>query len=71
MTPPKVKRELRPLVAAAFEQGWEVTITGGNHLRFKSPGGAIVFSPSTPRGGCRSVENTKAELRRKGLKIPR
>jgi hypothetical protein len=27
----KVDRELRPLVIAAIEQGWEVTKTGGGH----------------------------------------
>lgn len=67
----RVKKELRPLVAAAVEQGWDVSISGGGHLRFKSPSGAIVFAPSTPRGGKRSIENTVAELRRKGLNLPR
>lgn len=67
----RVKKELRPLVAAAVEQGWDVSISGGGHLRFKSPNGAIVFAPSTPRGGKRSIENTVAELRRKGLNLPR
>lgn len=68
---PRVKKELRPLVVAAIEQGWEVTVTGGNHLRFKSPTGALVFAPSTPHGGKRSIQNTTAELRRKGLILPR
>lgn len=67
----RVDREMRPLVVAATEQGWEVEKTNGGHLRFRSPTGDIVFSPSTPRRGLRSVENTKAELRRKGLDLPR
>lgn len=71
MSAPRVKKELRPLVVAAIEQGWEVTTTGGNHLRFKSPTGALVFAPSTPHGGKRSIQNTTAELRRKGLILPR
>lgn len=67
----KVKRELRPLVSAAIEQGWEVTLTGGGHLRFKAPTGALVFCASTPSGGRRSIENTEAMLRRAGLVLPR
>lgn len=67
----RVKGPMRPLVLAAIEQGWGVTISGGGHLRFKSPDGALVFAPSTPSGGRRAVENTAAELRRKGLKLPR
>ncbi len=71
MSAPKVKGEMRPLVVAAIEQGWSVTVSGGGHLRFRSPTGALVFAPSTPRGGKRSVENTTAQLRRAGLVLPR
>jgi hypothetical protein len=67
----RVPRELRPLVLAAVEAGWTVERTGGGHLRFKSPSGALVFTPSTPGGGRRSIENCRAELRRKGLNLPR
>lgn len=66
-----VHRELRPFVKAAIDQGWSVEKTGGGHLRFKSPTGAVVFTPSTPGGGNRAIENTRAALRRAGLNLPR
>lgn len=67
----RVARELRPFVIAAIEQGWTVTKTGGGHLRFQPPKGAPVFTPSTPGGGNRSIDNTRAQLRRAGLNLPR
>lgn len=66
----RVVKELRPLVRAAIAAGWTVTKTGGGHLRFRSPTGALVFAPSTPSDH-RSVKNTAAELRRHGLDLPR
>lgn len=70
MTPRQVRnRELRQLVRRAQRQGWAVTYTGGGHLRWQAPDGALVFTPSTPNGGCRSLENTRADLRRVGLEV--
>lgn len=67
----RVARELRHLVVAAIEQGWEVTKTNGGHLKFKAPGGGLVYTPSTPGQGKRGIENATAELRRAGLDLPR
>lgn len=67
----RVARELRHLVVAAISQKWEVVKTNGGHLKFTSPSGGIVFTPSTPGQGKRGIENATAELRRKGLDLPR
>lgn len=64
----KVPRDMKPLVQAAREAGWEVTMSGGGHLRFEAPNGELVFTSSSP--SCRrAAANTRAELRRKGLDI--
>ena len=40
----------RELIRWAEERGWNVTITGGNHLRFSHPlVGTPVYAPLTPR----------------------
>lgn len=62
-------RELRPLIAAAIEQGWDVAQTKRGHVRFRPPGGGRpVFASKTP-SEYRSAMNTRAELRRAGLEV--
>jgi predicted RNA binding protein YcfA (HicA-like mRNA interferase family) len=59
---------IRDIIKAAQRQGWTVTMTGGNHYRFKSPAGPVVFTASTP-SDWRAIRNIVARLRRAGLDI--
>lgn len=63
-----MKKDLKEIVKVARKQGWEVTHTRNQHLRFRSPDGALVFSPSTPSDH-RAIKNKIADLRRAGLEI--
>lgn len=57
------------MIQKARDQGWTVLHSGGGHLIFRSPDKSVpqVVVPSTPGGGNRSIENTKAKLKRSGL----
>ena len=61
-------REWHVLVDAAQAAGWSVAKTRGNHVKWASPTGAVVFSASTPSDR-RAIHNIRAMLRRKGLQI--
>lgn len=65
---PKIPEPLRAMAAAAREQRWTLTLTGGGHIKWKPPSGPPVFTPSTPGGGNRSISNCLAMLRRAGLR---
>lgn len=62
--------DLKPIVKHAERAGWTVEITGGGHLRWRSPTGALVFSSSTPNCPFAS-KKIRACLRRHGLDIPK
>jgi hypothetical protein len=64
-----IPEALRDAAKQAKRDNWEITRTGGHHLRWKSPSGAVVFLSATPRGGRHSIENSRALLRRAGLSI--
>lgn len=64
----KQSKDIRELQATAEAQGWTITHTGGGHLKWQSPEGKVVFSPSTP-SDWRSMKNHIAYLRRAGLHI--
>lgn len=63
-----LKKEMKQIVKVAKGQGWEITHTRNGHLRFRSPGGALIFAPSTP-SDYRGIKNKIADLRRVGLRI--
>ena len=63
---PNPSKEVREYRRIAERQGWTVAKTRGGHLKFTSPTGRVVFTPSTPGGG-RALANMRAELRRAGL----
>jgi predicted RNA binding protein YcfA (HicA-like mRNA interferase family) len=63
------RREYQALVDLAQEQGWVVTLTGGDHLRFQGPDGQLVFTAQTPSDH-RSIKNAVSFLRRAGLVVP-
>lgn len=61
-------KDLNILMAQADEQGWSVIRTGGHHIKWIAPSGAIVFSGST-NSDKRAILNIKRELRFKGFII--
>lgn len=65
----RIPSAVRQLHRAALKQGWVVELAGNGHLRWLPPdGGAPVYcaaSTKDPREG----KNTRAKLRRAGLKI--
>ena len=66
-----VPKEYRKPVRQALRQGWRPKTRGnGNHLKLLSPDGVtMVVISCSPNGGCRSLENTLAELRRGGATV--
>jgi hypothetical protein len=67
LTTADIARCFRPLARLAIGSGWQITRTGGGHLRWRSPRGAVFFSSATPSDN-RAVANFAAYLRRAGLK---
>ena len=59
-------KELKVLIERAKAQGWEVTKNNGNHLRWKSPTGASVFTAGTP-SDWRAIKNIMRDLRKYGF----
>lgn len=66
MTRISPNKEMNQLVALAEQQGWTVEKTKNNHLRWTSPAGRNVFSPSTPSDG-RFIKNTIRDLKAYGF----
>lgn len=64
----KLPEAYRTVARLAASAGWRITRLGSGHLRWESPDGAVVITPSTP--SCkRGVANAKARLRRAGLAV--
>lgn len=66
--PAAVRKDLRPLLRAANEQGWVVTRLTNNHLRWASPEGRVVHSSknlNTPH----VLHIIRRDLMRAGLKL--
>jgi hypothetical protein len=64
----KIPKDLRRHYVLARKRGWTITVTGGGHLRWTSPAGNPVFTPCTPGGGNRSLQNSVCDLQRAGLR---
>lgn len=61
--------KIRQWAKVAVSRGWRVVKSSGGHLKFFRPDGSYATStPSTPSGGNRSLNNTRAKLRRCGLR---
>lgn len=59
------KRDLAQLLARVrATPGWSVELRKANHWCVRGPGGAVLFTGSTPRS--RSLRNFLADLRRAG-----
>lgn len=63
----KIPKDLKPLARQARRNGWRITYAGSGHIRWHSPGGHIITTSSTPRGGRHSDRNARHALRKAGL----
>jgi predicted RNA binding protein YcfA (HicA-like mRNA interferase family) len=59
------KKELHQLLKKAEKQGWRVNRTKGDHYKWVSPEGQIVFSAQTPSDS-RAIKNIIRDLAKKG-----
>lgn len=66
-----MSKDLNQLKTLAENQGWDVSLTSGGHLRWDPPDKRFrpVFSASTP-SDYRALNNIKSRLKRAGLQIP-
>ena len=56
-------KEYRDVVRDALKRGWELSITGGNHVKLTHPSGRIVIGALTSSDH-RSVRNMQRHIRR-------
>jgi aspartyl aminopeptidase len=59
-------KDVNNLIKEAEDQGWVITMTKNNHLRWTSPLGGFFFSSSTP-SDFRVVHKIKKDLRMHGF----
>lgn len=57
-------KEAKQLIARLREQGFTVRLAKSGHYRVSGPCGRTVTVPQSPNGGCRSLANARANLRR-------
>jgi predicted RNA binding protein YcfA (HicA-like mRNA interferase family) len=62
------RKEMREVIRRAQRQGWTITQTGGDHLKWVSPSGSVVFCSSTPSDR-RAMKNHTSMLRRHGFNL--
>lgn len=63
-----IHKDIQVLERTAREQGWQVVITGGDHLKWTGPNGTLIFSAATP-SDFRTIRNLKAKLSKAGLNL--
>jgi hypothetical protein len=68
---PKVPKHLRHLARRALADGWEITVTGSGHLRWRPPRGTAVVTGSTPERYGHGPRNARRALARAGLRVRR
>jgi hypothetical protein len=66
----RIPESLRDMARTARSRNWTISLRGSGHLKWRSPDGEIVITPSTPSDS-RSAKNARARLRRAGLKEER
>lgn len=62
------RQEMKQLVRHLEKAGYEVNHRPNGHLRVETPNGPY-FMAHSPNGGKRSMQNTIAGLRRKGVEL--
>jgi len=70
-TPIAMTGELKKIVSIARKQGWDVRVTNGGHVEWKSPDKSQpkIYSSKTMSDGARGYHNLRGTLRRSGLDI--
>ena len=59
-------KDTNKLIRAARKQGWNVSLTNGNHVKFVPPGtGSIIFGSLT--GSVTSQRKLRAQLQKAGV----
>lgn len=59
------KGDFKAIMKSAQAQGWTITRSRNNHLRWHSPSGQVVFSAATPSDH-RAIRNHVTMMRRAG-----
>lgn len=62
-------KDTRALLRRLRQQGFAIRLSGSGHWRVTSRTGAVVTIAATPRGGRRSLLNTRADLKRIGARL--
>jgi hypothetical protein len=60
-------KDIEKLVRAARKQGWDVSVTGGNHLRFVPPRKDLPIVHGALTGTGPGLVKLRTQLRRSGL----
>lgn len=58
-------KDTEKMIRQARKQGWDVSLTKGNHVKFVPPEGAIIFGSLT--GSVTSQRKLRAQLKKAGL----
>jgi predicted RNA binding protein YcfA (HicA-like mRNA interferase family) len=61
--------EIQALLRNVKAAGWQVSVSGGNHLKLRHPSGRIITMAATP-SDWRSFANARATLRRELREVP-
>lgn len=61
-------KETEKLVKAARKAGWDVSVTGGNHIKFLPPNGEDAVIAGLTGGGY-ALPKLKNQLKKRGLHI--
>jgi hypothetical protein len=64
-------KDINVLVKAARKQGWDVRITGGNHIQFIPPERDLPIVHGALTGTGPGVVKLRTQLRRSGLRLKR
>lgn len=62
-------KDTRTLLRRLRKQGFSIRLAGSGHWRVTGLSGHTVTVASTPRGGRRSLLNTRADLKRIGARL--
>jgi predicted RNA binding protein YcfA (HicA-like mRNA interferase family) len=62
------RKDVEKLIEAAKAAGWTVERAGSGHYKLRSPAGALVVLPFSPRSG-NAFYYSRALLRRHGLDV--
>jgi len=67
----RIPQHLRQLARRAIAEGWEISVTGSGHLRWKPPGGPAMITGSSPHRKGFGPRMERRDLERAGLTLQR